>query len=466
MLSVPRINVSFLLIITILGAILLSWVLGAGIANYLAYRDMRTLYRQMVAQSEHYPVPIAEPHFTVRSFFLGVARPRLEPGPYGPAGQPQRPQGMRPMPPDPTGPRRDDHRPPPPRQGRPGMYQNPPQPQPGPPGQQPLPPIAGWRSPVVMFFARISIAVLLACLVGYWIGRRFTRPLRTLAQGAQAYAAGKLAHRVTVDGEDEFAQVATAMNRMAERLAAQMQQLRDDADRRQRMLANVAHELRSPVMTMRTMAGALAEGLANDPERQARAMASMVRTSDRLLHLVNDVLDLARLDLHELPIHPQVFDLREVLEQAMETAMPHAERAGITIRAQLGEVPVLVQADPIRLGQVVDNLVLNAISYAGAGATVSIRVQAGTSVRLLVADTGRGISAQHLPFIFDPFYRVDDVRTPGEPHAGLGLRISRSLVEAQGGTLLLESVEGRGTVATVTLPGAAAQSGVGETVKC
>jgi signal transduction histidine kinase len=111
-----------------------------------------------------------------------------------------------------------------------------------------------------------------------------------------------------------------------------------------------------------------------------------------------------------------------------------------------------VSADPHRLAQILDNLVDNAISHAGPGAQVRVTVEPGDMVKVNVSDTGRGIPAEHLPYLFDPFYRGDAARTPGGRHSGLGLRIARGLAHAHGGDLRIESEEGRGTRATLLLP--------------
>lgn len=113
---------------------------------------------------------------------------------------------------------------------------------------------------------------------------------------------------------------------------------------------------------------------------------------------------------------------------------------------------MIVSGDPHRLNQVLDNLMDNAISHAGTGAEVRVTIEPGDPVVISVADTGRGIAAEHLLYLFDPFYRVDSVRTPGDRHSGLGLRIARGLAQAHGGDLRIESEEGKGTRAVLTLP--------------
>lgn len=303
-----------------------------------------------------------------------------------------------------------------------------------------------------LVLARLLIALGLALLAGAWLGRRFTRPLSALAQGAQAFHDGDFGHRIPLEGDDEFARVAASMNEMAARVAGQIARLEDDAQRRQQVLADVAHELRSPVATLRAMADALQDGVAEQPERRHRAVQAIAESADRLQRLVGDLLDLARLDLRELPLHRHQIDLCALATARLDAHAVAAADARVTLHPLQGS-PVQVHADPDRLAQVLDNLLDNAVTYAGSGAEVRVTVTEGDPVVMTVADTGRGIPARHLPYVFDPFYRADAARTPDGGHSGLGLRIARALVEAHGGTLTLESAEGNGTRVVFTLPG-------------
>lgn len=299
---------------------------------------------------------------------------------------------------------------------------------------------------------RALVALLLALGTGAWLSRRFTRPLTKLAEGAAAYESGNLGHRISMEGSDEFSHVAEAMNQMAETVSGQIGRLEEDAKRRRQFLADIAHELRGPVTTMRTMAGALQDGLASDPERMDRAAGSLVRTSDRLLRLVTDLLELSKLDLRELPINRQEVDIRELAAAAISSHAASALQAGITLHAVAPGASIRASIDPNRITQVLDNLLDNAISYAGEGAEVRVAIEDGDPLRLIITDTGRGIPADHLPNIFEPFYRADPARTPDDAHSGLGLRIARGIVEAHGGTLEIGSVEGVGTRAVINLP--------------
>jgi two-component system sensor histidine kinase BaeS len=301
--------------------------------------------------------------------------------------------------------------------------------------------------------ARLIVALLLAWIGGALLARHITRPLAALAQGAQAFHDGDLAHRVPVRGKDEFAQVATTMNEMADRVAAQLAELHEDAERRRQLLADVAHELRSPVANLRTMLQALQDGVADQPERREQALGSASQAARRLERLVADLLQLARLDLHELPLHLAPVDLRALARERLEAHAEAARQAGQSLLPIADGAPVIIEADRERLAQALDNLLDNAVAYAGRGATLSVEVMERglSSPRAVVADTGSGIAPEDLPHIFEPFYRAETARTPAHEHSGLGLRIARGLIEAHGGTLTVHSAPGQGTKAIIEL---------------
>ena len=403
----PRLSVAARLTLTIVLVVVLSWLLG----GIVIFQLMR----------------------------LGVLRRGPPPGrPPGIAETAQTPGGGT-LPAPETRPERrgPGERPPPPGQGRGG-------------GGPPRSPGAFWRGPGAA--VNLVVGILLSVAAGIWLSRRFTRPLAMLVRGAGALGAGDFTHRVPVAGNDEFGRVASSMNRMAERIGDQIGALQADSRRRQQLLADVAHELRSPVATLKTMAEALRDGVASAPDRTERAARTIADSAARLERLVNDLLELARLDLDELPLYLQAVDLRAAIADALRSHSEAAASAGIQLHPAEQGQPVLVSADPHRLAQILDNLLGNAVSHAGSGAEVSVAVEAGDPAVVTVADTGRGIAAEHVPYVFDAFYRGDPARTPGGEHSGLGLRIARGLARAHGGELRIESAENSGTRAILTLP--------------
>ncbi len=403
---VPKSSQRTQLTVTILMVILVSWICSAGISNYLTFRQLRQFRTIMLANSDLFDHPIPEPRFGVREILFGY----------------------------------------PPRLPRPANAPQPLLPRSGP---QPL-------SPEQIEQQRMTaggtafIALGIALLAGAWISRRFTKPLSILMRGTQAMTDGRFDQPITVQGDGEFAQLADTLNQMSARVSTHIAQLEQAAETRRHFMADIAHEFRTPLTTLKTMGGALEEGLADDPDRHRRAARSIVRTSDRLLRLVTDLQDLAKLNMNELPLHRLPVDVRELAASCVQAHADSAKAVGVTLHPIAPGVPLMADADPDRLAQTLDNLLNNAISYAGSGAEVTVTVT-DAPLRVQVADTGRGIPAAHLPFVCEPFYRADTVRNPGDTHSGLGLRIAKALVEAHGGSLALDSEEGKGTTVTITL---------------
>lgn len=420
MLIVPRASVRVNLTLAILLTVVLSWVISSGVANYFNYLSFRSLRAEMVKRPDMYATPIPEPKFGIVEFFTGrppISGNHASSGPKPPAtNQPQQPDGPRDRPDDgPHGP-------------GPGLFE------------------------VRAMILRFGVALALAGLAGAWLGRKFTTPLSQLAQGAGAFQSGNFDYRIPSNGTNEFAAVADAMNKMAKQVSDQIGRLEDDAQRRRQFLADIAHELRSPVTTMETMAGALKDGLAEEPARRDFAVSAIVGTSQRLGRLVQDLMELAKLDLTELPMNKIRVDVRELLMSTLRSHESAASAAGIVLKPLASVGSVWTVGDPDRLAQVFDNIIENAVSYAGNGAEVSVSLADEDPIRVTIADTGKGIRAEHIPYVLDAFYRADTARTPKDYHSGLGLSIACRLVQAHGGELSVTSEEGKGTTVTITLP--------------
>lgn len=458
---VPKVSIGVRLFLAFLAVIALSWVLSGASAVLLVRHQMAQMRQAFVAGGGDAARLPQERPITWRDVLIAPEplqfRDMQPRGPRGHRTDRQRPPRADAQPGE-ARPPFGEGRPGPPPVGMNAPGAGPPDQPGGPPPEPPggpagnRPPNPGERVGLLILFLRLGTSLLIAAVAGIWLSRRITRPLRDLSDGAHAVRQGDFSYRVPVRHRDEFGEVAEAMNAMSAQVAGQIRTLEEDAVRRRQLLADVAHELRSPVTTIRTMAGALNEGVAADPARRAHAAASAVRASDRLMHLVTDLLELARLDLQELPMHPQPVDVRALAAAAVRAQQAAAQAAGLTLREPADGSPIMATADPDRVAQVLDNLIGNAVSHAGSGAAIDVEVMDGSPMRVIVRDTGRGIPAEHLPHVFDAFYRVDKARTPGCAHSGLGLRIARSLAQAMGGDLALKSQEGRGTAVMLTLP--------------
>jgi signal transduction histidine kinase len=300
-----------------------------------------------------------------------------------------------------------------------------------------------------------SAALLVAVIVSAVIADRLTVPIRRLTRASRALAEGDFTSRVEErdDGAPEVAELAHAFNRMAERLEESVTFIRRDRDRSRDFLADVSHELRTPIAALRTFNELLQEGAADDPRTREEFLASSQQQIERLDWLSTNLLELSKLDSGLVALDLRPDDLRAVVESSLSQAEPAARRKGVGLVADLPPAPVRQRHDPQRIGQVLSNLIGNALKFTPAGGTVTVRLEPVTDgARLIVADTGLGIDAQELPHVFDRFYRGTLANEERGTGSGLGLSIVRSVVEMHGGSVSIDSTLGEGTRVSVHLP--------------
>jgi two-component system, OmpR family, sensor histidine kinase BaeS len=274
------------------------------------------------------------------------------------------------------------------------------------------------------------------------LSRRVLRPIASLTAAAGRLGRGDLASRVAVVGSDEVAELGRSFNRMAD-------SLQRGEERQRRLVADVAHELRTPLANLRGYLEALKDGVIEpDPE----LFTSLHEEAVLQQRIVNDLQDLALAEAGTLAYHRTIIDLAEVLETTRAAHHAVAESAGVRL-AVATPGPAQVYADPDRLRQVLGNLVTNAIRATSAGGSVTLSSAVdGTAVVVRVADTGTGIAPASLPSVFDRFWRADSARGRRTGGSGLGLSIARQIVTDHGGTITVASQLGVGTTFTITLP--------------
>lgn len=289
-------------------------------------------------------------------------------------------------------------------------------------------------------------AVILALLLGILLAQQLTRPLRLLTSATRAVAAGDFSQEVPVTSRDELGDLALDFNHMAQALA------RAEAQRRQ-MLADTAHDLRTPISIMRSHLEAMLDGIfPPTPEN----LAVVHEETLQLSRLVEDVRTLSLAEARQLPLALQPLDLAEILQGAAAAFAPLAEADGITLTSAMQQ-PTYVLGDPARLQQVLANLLSNALRYApqaGNGPPqvgLSLSSTAGQAV-ITVRDNGPGLTLEQQAHVFDRFWRSDAARSREEGGSGLGLAIARSIIEAHGGQIAIASSAGAGTTFTITLP--------------
>jgi heavy metal sensor kinase len=262
---------------------------------------------------------------------------------------------------------------------------------------------------------------------------------------ADQITATRLDQRIEVaNTSDELGRLARTLNGMIARLERSFEEIR-------RFTADAAHELRTPIAVLRTEAE-VALKLPREPQHYRAVLEDQLEELERLSRLAERLLFLCRGDAGLVPIARQPVDLRKVVENVAEHMRVVADERGVALLAErLSECTVSADEDQIR--RLLFNLVDNAIKFTPAKGSVRIDITRGdTEARIVVADTGIGIAPEHLPHVFQRFYRVDPARESDAGGTGLGLAISRAIAEAHGGSISIESTVGKGTRVTLTLP--------------
>ena len=287
-----------------------------------------------------------------------------------------------------------------------------------------------------------ALVLVLSVAVTVTVGTRLVRPLRALTDAARRPT--QQHQRVPVTTNDEIGHLAAAFNDLTER----RERLEDQ---RKAMVSDVAHELRTPLSTIRSWLEAAQDGLAASDEA---FVASLLEEALLLQHIVDDLQHLAQADAGRFRLHPEPLSLPELLDQVAAAHRGRAETAGVTLTTRLPDTAALtLYADPVRLRQTIGNLLSNAIRHTPPGGAVTLSCRsAGDEVVIEVADTGSGIAADDLPRVFDRFWRADKSRSRQTGGSGLGLAIVRQLTEAHGGTVSVTSTPNTQTVFTVRLP--------------
>ena len=297
----------------------------------------------------------------------------------------------------------------------------------------------------ISFAAALSAGVAASLVLSVYLTRRLGRSVGTLAAAAAELAGGNLDVRIS-DPQlgAEFDQLATAFNDMARRL-------QDIEQTRRRMLADLAHELRTPLAVLDGYLEGIQDGVETT---DARTLELLRAQTGRLARLANDIADVSQAEEGQVGLDLRPIDVDQLLHTTVAAARGRFETKAVTLATELG-ADVTVRGDGQRLAQVVGNLLDNALRHTPSGGRVTVRShREGARVIIDVADTGDGISVDSLPRVFERFYRADTARDRAHGGAGIGLAISKALVEAHGGRLSAQSGgDGHGATFRVSLPG-------------
>ncbi len=293
----------------------------------------------------------------------------------------------------------------------------------------------------------MAISTLLIGIVGgWWVAGRMVRPIQMISDTASQISAANLDHRIETSQLDhELVQLATVLNGTFERLEQSFGRLTQ-------FTADASHELRTPLAVIQSQME-LALSQPRTAEAYQQTLATCLQSSERMRLLVDGLLLLARTDSDRVEMRPQTIDLRNLVDDAVAQLAEKASSAGVELECSTPATAVPVSADVRFLTQVPVNLIDNAIQHSSTGGKIFIDVRCEDLLAVLtVRDTGCGIAEQHLPRLFERFYRVDTARSRQHGGSGLGLAICRSLVEANGGTIVCESTLDVGSIFVVELP--------------
>lgn len=290
----------------------------------------------------------------------------------------------------------------------------------------------------------LGIGAILAVILASWVARQVGRRLERLEATSRSIADGDFSVRARVDGDDDVARLGAAFNDMVAQL--------DEGRRRERdFLMSVGHDLRTPLTTLRGYAEALDAGEI-DNDDLSRVGAVLHRQTDRLSRLVDDLTLLARLEAREFTLRSEEVELTAHIRGLVESHRPRAEAMDVSLESAIAEVG-MVQIDPDRVGQIVGNLLSNALRYTPEGGTVTVGLQGVVdTVALTVSDTGPGIDPEDLPRVFERLYVAQRYRPVRPEGSGLGLSIVKELTAALQGSVVVESDLGSGTRVIVEIP--------------
>ncbi len=296
----------------------------------------------------------------------------------------------------------------------------------------------------------LGIGAILAIVLANWTAGFLSRRLQRLEAASRTFAGGDFSVRAPTDGSDDVSRLGSAFNDMADQLEESRRRERD-------FLMSVGHDLRTPLTTLRGYAEALDTGQIEEAEL-ARVSGVLRRQTDRLSRLIDDLTLLARLEAREFTLRPEAVELAAHLGELVDGHRVRAEHLHINLIDEIDEVGT-VMIDPDRVGQIMGNLLTNALRYTPEGGKVTVGLS-GTSdqVILTVADTGPGIDPEDLPRVFERLYVAQRYRPVRPEGSGLGLTIVRELTAALGGEVTVASSLGEGTVVTVQLPRAPGSS--------
>ena len=304
---------------------------------------------------------------------------------------------------------------------------------------------------VLLVFAGLS-----ALTIGFFASKTMTDRLSKLHDATQALAQRDFTVRLKISGNDEIAQLADTFNDMAQNLQEVEEQKQQLEQTRRDLTAWVSHDLRTPLASIRVMIEAMLDGVVDDEETVQRYLDNSRAEVQHLSHLIDDLFELAQLDVGHLKLNLQQASIRDLISDTLGSMTAKADQQGITLVGNVSEDVDMIRMAPDKIQRVLTNLVDNAIKYADSGVSVTLRAwRSGDDLRIDIHNSGSFIPQDVLPRLFESFYRGEGSRMRGDDGArgtGLGLAIARGFIEAHDGRIWASSVEADGTTFSFTLP--------------
>lgn len=287
------------------------------------------------------------------------------------------------------------------------------------------------------------LTIFLSIILSLVLSQYISNPLRSLTSAVRSMTKGNLYQEVKIKGSNEFDELANSFNNLSKKL-------RMVEEQRRNMINDIAHELRTPLTTLQGNIEGMIDGVV---AKSPKTLEAIHEETTLLSRLVKDLQELSLLEAGQLSLNKENTDIRELVNHMVKSYFVHTNKAGIDLSAKFAPNLPLVKIDKDRIRQVINNLVSNAIRHTSANGKIVLEIKEGSGFLIMsVNDTGKGIKKEDLQFIFERFYRVDKCRDRKSGGAGLGLTITKRLIEAHGGAIQADSVPEKGTTFTFTLP--------------
>jgi signal transduction histidine kinase len=290
----------------------------------------------------------------------------------------------------------------------------------------------------------LIFAGAIAMALGYLLSSAFLDRIQSLDQAAKKIAGGNLSIRVPVEGKDELAGLAQTFNDMASQLEETANKRRELESLRRELIAWIGHDLQTPLTSISAIIEALADGMIQDPETEQRYFNTARKNISSLSHLIDDMFQMAQIDTGGLELNIESVSILDLISDSLESFTELAKRRDISLQGSVSDDLGEVQIDARRINRVLYNLIDNALNHTPDQGSVEVRANAANQGILVdVIDSGSGISENDLPYIFDLFYRGDISRRSSIGGTGIGLAISKGIIDAHGGEIEVESQPGR-----------------------